>query len=192
MEQKKMNLVQEDQYIIHEYTMAVLPFYTENGVLHSLVYEKYRIIEVYKSPKMIIQDSCHFYGSSLIGRVDSALTILKKKRMIPILISESHNICMIPLSAFKKQACVWIAYKHVVDIMSMKNGAIITFSNHEKVKVELTKMTLERKLDIAGRLVSTYDLRNENIKQLHKHQFIAEDIDAYVVVSEFDGERFFH
>lgn len=176
----------QSEYIINEHTMAILPFYSETGELHSKVIEKYKVLIVTKSPKVITNDSCMFYGSDMLGRRKSASSILIAKKMLPIMISETHKLCMVPLSSPNQPKCVWVAYQHALDLSSEKDQTFILFPNQKKVKVGVTRKTLSRKFDIAGRLVSTYDIRRQRISTLNQKETVAEEPEIYKI----DDEKF--
>lgn len=180
------NGIVEEAYIINEYTMAILPYYTSDGDLCSIVLDKYRVMRVAKSPKKIVKDSCIFYGSDMNGRMISASAILPSKKMVPIMISVAHKLCMVPLSSPHATKCIWIAYQHVIDIFPSKDQSIILFTNYKKAKVEVTRKTLDTKLDIAARLVSTYDIRIERMGEQYNHHMIVEEAETYSI----DPERF--
>lgn len=172
----------EKEYIIHEHTMCILPYYTVNGELYSLVLERYRAVKVAMKPLRIIDESCMFYGSSRKGRTESAHSILSGKKMLPVMISLTHKLCMIPTCSPLKSSCVWLAYQHVMKTFENSKGqAQVLFTNHNRMNITITKKTLLTKLDIAGRLISTYDFRYNNINDLSEKNTIAEDYEAYVI-----------
>jgi competence protein ComK len=175
-----------NDYIIHEYTMGILPYYSDHGELYSIVLEQYRVVKVALSPIKIMNDSCIFYGSDMDGRKASAHSIFAGKKMMPVLVSEKYKLCMIPVCSPYKPKCVWIAYQHVLDVIDDNGQALILFTNHNKAKVELTKRTLQTKLGVAARLVSTYDLRYERIIAGSRRSSVAEETTLYKI----DPEKF--
>ncbi|UGB30653.1 competence protein ComK [Metabacillus sp. B2-18] len=181
MEKIQNNLLEltQDTYIIYENTMAILPIYTETADLHSLVIERYRVVRVPRSPKKIIEESCDYYGCSMSGRKQSALTILKGKKMIPILISRMDSLCMVPLCSPESPNCIWVANQHVLKISVVQNKTIIHLNNHKKIKVELSRMALEAKLGTAALLVNTYELRKKEMADLTKKDMVAEEGKVY-------------
>jgi len=177
----------EKEYIIHEHTMGILPYYTVNGELYSLVLEKYRVIKVAMKPLRIIDESCMFYGSSRKGRTESAHSILSGKKMLPVMISLTHKLCMIPICSPLKSNCVWLAYQHVMKTFDNSKGqAQVLFTNYNRMNINITKKTLLTKLDIAGRLISTYDFRYNHLNGHSEKNMIAEDVEAY----QIDPEKF--
>lgn len=176
----------EKEYIINEFTMAILPFYSDNGELQSKVIEKFRVILVAKTPKVIINESCIFYGGDLLGNMKSASSILIGKKMLPIMISVTHRICMVPLSSPHRPKCVWIALHHVLRVSAERDQAYILFPNQKKVKVDLTEKTLNQKFNVAGRLVSIYDDRKEPMSGYHQKEVAAEQQETYSI----DYEKF--
>ncbi|MBO1511878.1 competence protein ComK [Metabacillus bambusae] len=178
--QNKSHQVKEEKlHIINENTMALIPKYTKLAELHSTVFEKYKVENVSRSPLDIVEDSCDYYGSDLSGRINSAQKILKGQRMLPVIISEVNKYCMVPLCSPKNTNCIWLAYKHVIDIVPKGNHSIIIFSNQKKLKLEINRVVLEDKLNKGARLISTYDIRQEQATDLYKMNVVAEKASLY-------------
>lgn len=165
----------DEEAIITEDTMAIFPKYTDTGHLHSIVLGQYQVKYVTKRPTSIVHDSCMYFGSDLNGRMNSAKSVLKRQRMLPILISESFKYCMVPLSSPKNPECIWLAYKHVLDVVPKENHSIVIFSNQKKVELKISRKTLEEKLNKGARLMNTYLFRQEKITDLYRLNMIAED-----------------
>lgn len=167
-------------YIIKDSTMMIIPIYTSNGELHSIIIELFRIIKVQMSPKAIVQASCIFYGSDMDGAINSASDILKDQRMLPIIISQINKICIIPISSPYKPACMWVVYKHIVDTTQNKNRTILTFIDGRNFELNVSRAAMRERIHKAGHLISSYDMRNEQIKEIYKIDRIAEEKVIYL------------
>ncbi|MBD1383114.1 competence protein ComK [Metabacillus arenae] len=170
---------EKSTYTIWGETMAIIPIYSEYGELHSIVIEIYRIIKVKISPKQIIEESCDYYGCTMSGCLESAQNILKGKKMLPVLISKVDKLCMIPIISADNPDNVWLSYKHIFDVIADGKNSTAVLSNYKKVKLEISKETLNTKIEKAGHLICTYDLRSERLKETYKQHLIAEQETIY-------------
>ncbi|MDQ0227204.1 competence protein ComK [Metabacillus niabensis] len=171
----------EDPYIIHENTMLITPFYTEQAYLHSHVMEVYQEIQVKENPRKIVMNSLEYFGADLPGRNQSAGGILRNQRLLPVLISERSKMCMIPTCSPTKSENCWISYRHVRSIDPKGNRSIVTLENHKRVELNITRDTLERRIEKAARLVDTYEIRYQKITDLYRSQIIAESQTIYKI-----------
>jgi competence protein ComK len=184
--QKEMK---EKPYIIKENTMIILPWYSMHAYLKSTVLEEYQEIDANESPLTLVENSCDYYGSDLKGRLQSASTILKGQRMLPVLISETNRICMVPTCSPYKPECVWLSYKHVKDIIPKEERAIVILSNYQTVELDITRDALETRLLRAARVVSTHGYRQEQMTDPYKMQIVAEEANLYTLKKDsFDDQ----
>lgn len=181
---KLKEVVEKNTYIIKEDTMAILPWYTKDAELRSHVLERFQIKNVAQKPLTIVKGSCNYYASDLSGRLKAASTILKGKRMLPVLISESNRICMVPLGSPSKPECIWLSFRHVVDIIPNGTQSIVIFSNNQRLELDITRDLLEAKLDKAARLLHTYQIRQENVTDHNKMQMLAEEASLYSIAKD--------
>ncbi|MDQ0231385.1 competence protein ComK [Metabacillus malikii] len=175
---------EESPYIIHENTMCVMPFYNDTGVLCSQILEVYKEIEVKESPSTIVARSIDYFGGALQGRLQSAGGILIGQKLLPVMISEKYKTCMVPTCSPAKPENSWISYKHVRSIVPKGNQSIITLTNYSQIVVDVTRDTMERRLDKAARLLTTYEIREEKILDEVKTSYIAEPQFAYNLENE--------
>jgi competence protein ComK len=181
--------IKEKPYIINENTMIILPWYSKHAYLKSTVLEEYQEIDANESPLTLIEKSCDYYASDLNGRLQSASTIFKGQRMLPVLISETNRICMVPTCSPYKPECVWLSYKHVKDIIPKEARAIVILSNYQKVELDITRDALETRLLRAARVVSTHVYRQEQMTDLYKMQVVAEEASLYTLKKDsFDDQ----
>ena len=176
---KMQKVVEANTYIIKKDTMAILPWYTKNADPYSYVLERFEVKNIAQKPRTITERSCEYYGSDFSGRVKAAAKILKGKRMLPMLISESNKICMVPLGSPTKPECIWLSLQHVVATIAKGAQTIVIFSNNQKLELDIEKDLLEAKLNKAARLMHTYQLRQERINNYYKGQFLAEEESLY-------------
>lgn len=97
-----------ENYIINNNTIAVLK--KKNYTIIFDV-EKNRVIN--KNINKILENNCNFYGSSLIGRKNSAKKILNISYKIPLFIT--NNIILLQLNSLKSEESLFIVLNKVID-----------------------------------------------------------------------------
>jgi competence protein ComK len=182
-------VVKEVPYIINESTMIILPWYSKHAYLNSTILELYQEVDVNAGSLAIVDQSCIYYGSDLKGRLHHASMILKGQRMLPVLISESNRICMVPTCSPYKPECVWLSYKHVKDIVPKENRTVVILSNNQHVELDITRDALETRLSRAARVVSTQGYRQEQMTDLYKMQVVAEEANLYTLNKDVDHDQ---
>lgn len=168
-----------NQEIITESTMALIPNYTNTGHLHCTMLGLFGEIRVAESPFYVLNESCVYYGSSFEGSLKSARRILKGQKNLPIMVSLPLEYCMIPLGSPMKKDTAWVAYQHIKQVNSNGPNSIITFHNQVKLEVNISKAVLEHRINIASRLINTYYFRQKMIKNKRNGDMIAEDREEY-------------
>lgn len=168
-----------NQKIITESTMAIIPHYTNTGHLHSTLLETFGETQIEESTYCLLNDSCVYYGGSFDGSLESARSILKGQKNLPIMVSIPLKYCMIPLGSPMKKDTAWVAYQHINDIDSNGPNSIIIFHNQVKLEVNISKDVLERRREKAAHLIITYQFRQKMIKNKKGWNMIAENREEY-------------
>lgn len=146
-----------DKYIINENTLALLT--VDNKVK---VVEKYIDFYIEGSLNNIINDSCIYYGSTFLGRMHSAKSLLGISTKLPIIISEKKELIFFPTNSYKNTNCVWINYIEVDKYYSINSKElIITFLNKKKLVIQVSNNIFTKQLFKASRLDTIF---KRNIK----------------------------
>lgn len=181
--------IKERPYIINESTMIILPWYSKHAYLNSTILEEFQEIDTGESPLTLLEHSCDYYGSDLNGRLRSASMILTGQRMLPVLVSETNRICMVPTCSPYNPECVWLSYKHVKDIVPKEARSVVVFSNYQMVELDITRDTLETKLSKASRVITTHDYRQEQMMDHYRRQFVAEEASLYMLKKDLNDDQ---
>ena len=146
-----------DKYIINENTLALLT--VDNKVK---IVEKYIDFYIEGSLNNIINDSCIYYGSTFLGRMHSAKSLLGISTKLPIIISEKKELIFFPTNSYKNTNCVWINYIEVDKYYSINSKElIITFLNKKKLVIQVSNNIFTKQLFKASRLDTIF---KRNIK----------------------------
>lgn len=66
-----------------------------------------------KSSKQIIDESCKFFGSSLLERIKMTSRLIRINAKSPIIIEESRNIIFFPLKSTRDKKNIWISFNNL-------------------------------------------------------------------------------
>lgn len=137
-----------EEYEINDQTLAILPVDKDT----SQVIETKRRFYVSKTPRMIISDSCEYYGSTLDGRMHGAKVLTGIQYKTPIVVEESSPMIFFPTESPRKDLCTWINLKHVKDYYESGKKTVVLFENNKKIKVKLSKTSFQNQVYRAARL----------------------------------------
>lgn len=106
--------------------------------------------------KIILENSCRYYGSSLQGRIVGARNLIKSRYRIPIMISEKSNILVFPLSGKKNGEIIWFNFNMIKSYE--KNGEFvnITFANGEVKKFMISYAVFNNQILKCSRMLIIY------------------------------------
>ncbi len=141
-------------FMIHKYefskgTLAIVP----NDEETSLVLEDKERYIVQEKPFRIMEDSCHYFGSSYEGRKEGAKAILGAEYKVPIVVEDSSNLIAFPTTSPYADDCAWISLKRVFNIYKIDNyHTKIVFDNQEEIIVPCSFRSVENQLSRASRL----------------------------------------
>ena len=143
------------EYSINKNTLAVLPFGEK-----SIVYEKYDCFLINERPNKIMDDSCKYYGSSMLGRLKGTDALIGITYKAPIIIEEGSPLVFFPTSSPRLKKCAWVSLnnisKYYYDDISGKS--VVKFLNDETIAFNMSYNILNNQVLKANRL--EYVLRN--------------------------------
>ncbi len=140
------------KYLINEDTYAVIATYTGSKII-----TKDSTYNVDKKVKIIVNESCRYYGSSLDGRLCGTKTMLGISYKAPIIVSEFKKIIMFPTASIRNESCSWINLCAIKKYVSKsKDVMLITFKNDESILLKLSFGVLDKQILRASRLESVF------------------------------------
>ena len=96
-----------DRYEINPSTIALIAV----GTNETKVLEEDRVFVIKKSSTDIINHSCKYFGSSLLGRKEGTKALTGVSYKAPIIIEETQSIIFFPTSSPRFDNCSWINLK---------------------------------------------------------------------------------
>ena len=136
------------EYEINNGTLAIVP--TEDG--KTKVYEIDDEFIVDKRVYQVMEESCQYFGSSLIGRQTGSKNILGSSYKIPVVIDESRDIIFFPTSSPLLDSCYWIGLKDIKEIIKKDRKTIIVFDNNKEIEVDIPYLSIQNQIMRATRL----------------------------------------
>lgn len=165
-----------ENYIINPMTMALLPMDSALGELWTVVIETSQVLIVMRKPTEIIDNTCHWFGTSYAGGKSSAAAVMGYKSMLPISISSELGICVFPLASSKRRDTLWLSHTHIKDWHQKdKETTTVRFVNYQVIDLPIAKPAFELKAFRTAQLryrlretVEEYKLRREpvNLQQI--------------------------
>lgn len=147
-----------DCYYINRSTCAIVPIDSSSSIVYEL--DCSYIIE--KSVRMIIADSCLYFGSSYSGRFDGSKKLLNMNYKLPIVIDEFKNLIFFPTSSPRFNDCMWISLSHIKSFDRVDNGSKVIFSNNQNLLLGISYYSLENQIFRATMLESLLRKRRDS------------------------------
>ena len=135
-------------YEINEQTMAIIPI----NYNQSLIKETDNEYIVDKCAYKIMEDSCSYYGSTYIGRLNAAKKMLDSNYKVPILVEDSEYIVFFPTKSSLLDDCCWINYNFIKNYSRNGKTTKITFKNNQQIDVDISKLSLENQISRSYKL----------------------------------------
>ena len=80
----------------------------------TIIYDKDSETCINKRSSKIVDESCRFFGSSLIGRQEGTKDMIGTTIKVPIIIEESKNVIFFPTGSPRNLLCSWISYNNLL------------------------------------------------------------------------------
>lgn len=142
------------EYEINESTLALIA--VEKNL--TKVYEDNDNFIVYKSANKIMDESCSYFGSSLIGRQKGTSNLVGITHKAPIIVEESKEIIFFPTSSPRLETCSWISLNNFEKLSLNDKENMLIFKNKQGIIIDISKGIITNQILRATRL--EYVLRN--------------------------------
>lgn len=107
------------------------------GVEHEIPYEY---------PMIFLHYLCYQYGSSLKSRRKFAISLLKIRQKIPVLVNDRDMIFFFPTSDISKKECIWLTYHKIIKVQKDERGSIICFEGGMKLLLGMEARSIRRQI----------------------------------------------
>ena len=107
-----------NEYEINISTLALI----SDSKNETLVIENDSEYKVKKKATKIVDSSCKYFGSSLVGRQEGTKNMISTSVKPPIIIEESREIIFFPTSSPRIESCSWISYNNLLKYEKIDKG----------------------------------------------------------------------
>ena len=148
-----------EDYEINRGTLALIP----EGEETTRVYEVDQEFLVKKSAYQIVDDSCKYFGSSYMGRLDGTKALVGYNYKAPIIIEETNKIIFFPTTSPRQTDCTWISLNNIKEYLKIEKKSLIIFKNDKNIEIDMSYGTLENQILRATKLWCTIDKILDNV-----------------------------
>lgn len=120
---------------------------------------------VKESCKKIIDNSCKFFGSSLLEQIKKTNTLVNMASKTPIIIEESRNIIFFPLKSTREKTNIWISFNHLDKYIKNDQNTILKFKNGKEIIIKFSYYIIDNQ--VTRSLILDYEINNRR-KSLEK------------------------
>ena len=107
--------------------------------------------------KKIIDNSCKYFGSSLIERVNMTKRLVNIKSKSPIIIEESRNIIFFPLKSTRDKCNIWISFNNLEKYIKEEEKTLFIFKNKKEVILNFSYYIIDNQ--VTRSLMLDYELK---------------------------------
>lgn len=127
-----------DEYEINEKTLAII---SKNDAFSEVIETKNTYI-IKQNHIKIIDDSCKYFGSSYLGRIEGTKKMMGITSKFPIIIEESNEIIFFPTHSPKNSKCIWLNFNQLKKINKNEKYTTIIFNNNSSIHIEISYYSL--------------------------------------------------
>lgn len=146
-----------EDYEINSNTLALIALKNKTEV-----FEENDHFFVDKSANKIMEDSCAYFGSSLLGRQKGTEKLIGVSYKAPVIVEESKEMIFFPTSSPRKEECSWISLQKINKYFRVHDKMVIEFKNGDKVVLNLSYGILDNQVLRATRLESVLRSRKND------------------------------
>jgi len=139
-----------EEYEINDKTLAIIPL----SKTKTRIFEDMETFTINKSSLTIMEDSCQFFGSSLLGRQKGTTRLIGVSHKAPIIIEESKEIIFFPTASPRKNNCSWISLKNIDRYYTKNKSVFIKFKNNAQIELNISYGIVDNQILRATRLES--------------------------------------
>ena len=96
--------------------------------------------------KDIINNSCKYFGSSLLECVKKTNRLINISSKTPIIIEESRNIIFFPLKSVREKINIWISFSNLEKYEKNGKYTILYFKNGKRIKLDFSYYIIDNQI----------------------------------------------
>lgn len=115
--------------------------------------------------KKIIDNSCKYFGSTLVERIKATQRVVNIRSKVPIIIENSRNIIFFPLKSCREKSNIWISFNNLVRYEKKDNVTYLYFKENKVQKLDFSYYIIDNQ--VTRSLFLDYEM-NKRRKSLEK------------------------
>ena len=115
--------------------------------------------------KKIIDNSCKFFGSTLLERCNMTKRLINVNSKSPIIIEESRNIIFFPLKSVREKCNIWISFNNLEKYIKNNDKTIFIFKNKEEIILDFSYYIIDNQVTRSLMLDYEVKKRRESLKK---------------------------
>ena len=115
--------------------------------------------------KKIIDNSCKYFGSTLVERIKATQRVVNIRSKVPIIIENSRNIIFFPLKSCREKSNIWISFNNLVRYEKKDNVTYLYFKENKVQKLDFSYYIIDNQ--VTRSLLLDYEM-NKRRKSLEK------------------------
>ena len=115
--------------------------------------------------KKIIDNSCKYFGSTLVERIKATQRVVNIRSKVPIIIENSRNIIFFPLKSCREKSNIWISFNNLVRYEKKDNVTYLYFKENKVQKLDFSYYIIDNQ--VTRSLLLDYEI-NKRRKSLEK------------------------
>ncbi|MGE8079570.1 competence protein ComK [Peribacillus loiseleuriae] len=164
MKKSKRSLI--ENYEITPFTCFIKPIVYGSKIYSQVVEINDEFISPFK-PKVIINQSCEYFGSSYEGRKGGTRRLIGVTHKAPIIIDQTNPIFFFPTTSPLSDDCIWIAHHQVIDYKKKGNGMVqVYFRNNITLEVNISIGSFTNQMQRTAVLESKVSKINKEIGKM--------------------------
>lgn len=115
--------------------------------------------------KKIIDNSCKYFGSTLVERIKATQRVVNIRSKVPIIIENSRNIIFFPLKSCREKSNIWISFNNLVRYEKKDDVTYLYFKENKVQKLDFSYYIIDNQ--VTRSLLLDYEM-NKRRKSLEK------------------------
>ena len=115
--------------------------------------------------KSIVNNSCKYFGSSLVDRIRVTNRLVNMASKTPIIVEESRNIIFFPLRSTREKNNTWISFNNLEKYEKNGNKTVFYFKGEKSISIDFSYYIIDNQ--ITRCIILDYELNNRR-KSLEK------------------------
>ena len=115
--------------------------------------------------KKIMDNSCKFFGSSLIEKINTTNRLVNMASKTPIIVEETRNIIFFPLRSTRNKNNVWISFNNLEKYEKNVNNTVFYFKCGKVISLNFSYYIVDNQ--VTRSIILDYEI-NKRRKSLEK------------------------